>query len=405
MTILEKDISTGAGAPTKLWNKSFIMIMLLGILTQSGSLMVTTLISKYAINLGAELTIAATISSILSIVALLCRPFSGIIADRLNRKMIMLVSTAVTAACVLGYALIPSVGSLVFFRVIHGAAFAFMSVANIAFGTAFIPDKYMGEGMAYLGIGNVLAQAVGPSIGLELSNLYGYDTVFYITAGAMIVGFLLILLIPYKHVPRETTGKRERITLNSIIEPKVILFALILMLFSCGNGLMNTYAALLGEERGLDQIALFFTAYSLSTLACRPFAGKLLDKKGISYIIIPSIILSSIAMCFVAAANATWMVVVAGILKAAGQGSAVSAVQATSVKMLGRQRAGVISSTCYIGQDIGNAFAPIFGSFIVTNAGYGTLFYSYAGLLFTAGLALYALYLFTTGKNRTEKAN
>lgn len=397
-----KDISVNSGVPAKLWNKNFIMVMLLGVLTQGASLMVTTLISKYATNLGAELTIAATISSTLSIVALMCRPFSGIVADRLNRKTIMLVSTVVTSVCIFGYALIPSVTSLVIFRVIHGAAFAFMGVANIAFGTTFIPDECMGEGMGYLGIGNVLAQAVGPSIGLELSRVYGYDIVFYITACIMLIGFVLILLIPYKQAP-ENDVQKKKVSLTSIIEPRVIIFALILMLFSCGNGLMNTYAALLGEERGLDRIALFFTAYSLSTLVCRPFAGKLLDKKGLTFIIVPALILSSASMCFVAAASATWMVVVAGMLKAAGQGSAVSSVQATSVKKLGRERAGVISSTCYIGQDIGNAFAPIFGSFIVEKAGYGTLFYSYAGLLLVAGLLLYSLHLLIDKKASAVK--
>ena len=63
--------------PQHLWNKSYVLVLFLGVFTGMASQMVTPLISKYAVSIGAPLTIAATISSMMSIAALLCRPFSG----------------------------------------------------------------------------------------------------------------------------------------------------------------------------------------------------------------------------------------------------------------------------------------------------------------------------------------
>ena len=396
---MSETVRTSA-APDKLWNKNFIMVILLGLFTQGSSQMVTTLITKYAVSLGAELTIAASISSTLSIVALCCRPFSGLVADRFNRKYIMMISVGITAICVLSYGLFPSVSALFGFRIVHGAAFAFMGVANMAFGTSFIPDDRIGEGIAYLSLGSVLASAVGPSIGLSLSNKYGFDAVFRIVACILVFALVLIWLVPYQRPAR--TAPAKKFSINNLIEPRVIFLACVLMLFSSGNGLMNTYAQLLGDERGIANIGFFFTAYSISTFVCRPFVGKLLDRKGLTFIMIPSIILAGCAMGCISVANATWWVILAGILKAAGQGSATPSVNGSSIKKLGRERAGVISSTCYIGQDIGNAFAPIIGSYIVKRAGYGTLFGGYAVLLVVGGLAFYALYLLSE-KRYAEK--
>ena len=378
---------------TTLWNKGFIMVLLLGILTQGSSQMVTTLITSYARdNLGAALTFASVLSATLSISALCCRPFSGVLVDRVNRKNVLLTTSLVTAACMVGYAVVPSSRSLLACRILHGIAFAFQGVANLSFGSMFIPDDKMGEGVGYLSIGAVLAQAVGPSIGISLSRNYSYSMVFMIAAVLSLAGFVLLLLIPYKHVPKPA-DQRKKFSLETLIEPKVILLAMILMLFSCGNGLMNTYAKLLGEERNIAGIGLFFTAYSISTLACRPFVGKLLDKKGLTVILIPAILLAASAMVLVGAATATWMVVIAGALKAAGQGSATPSIQGTAIKRLGKDRSGVIGSTCYIGQDIGNAFAPIIGSYVVKSSGYSTLFNGYAAILCVCGIGLYMLHL------------
>ena len=52
-------------------------------------------------------------------------------------------------------------------RVLHGALFGINGTANMALATEFIPDDHMGEGLGYYGLGQVLAQIVGPTIGLR----------------------------------------------------------------------------------------------------------------------------------------------------------------------------------------------------------------------------------------------
>ena len=148
---------------------------------------------------------------------------------------------------------------------------------------------------------------------------------------------------------------------------------------------------LFGDARGIANIGLFFTAYSIAMVVVRPFAGKLVDKKGLRFVLYPAIVLSSAAYFVLGSATALWMVILAAILKAVGQGSGQPGIQSTCLRQIGREKAGVVSSTCYIGQDIGNAVAPVIGGFVVERFGYSNLFYGYAVVLLVGASLIFFL--------------
>ena len=116
----------------------------------------------------------------------------------------------------------------------------------------------------------------------------------------------------------------------------------------------------------------------------RPLTGKLMDKKGVFIILIPSFFFAAVGMFFVGVGSTLAMMLAAGVFKAMGQGSGTPSIQAYCVKSLDKSRAGVASSTILIGQSIGNAVSPILGSFVVKAAGYETLFIG-AGITVLAG--------------------
>ena len=82
---------------------------------------------------------------------------------------------------------------------------------------------------------------------------------------------------------------------------------------------------------------------------------------------------------------------VAAVFKAIGQGNGTPAIQAESVKKLGPGRNGVAISTCFIGQDIGNATGPIFASFLIQRTEYETMFFAYAAMLVVC-MGIYLIY-------------
>lgn len=364
---------------TRLWNRHFVMLLVISTLINSASQMVVPLVSKYAISLGAPLTIAATISSLMSLAALFLRPVAGMFSDRYNRKKIILASNLLIATCLVLLAVSRNVPMLVAIRLLHGVAFSFNSVALMAFNTVFIPKERLGEGIGWMALGNTVAQALGPNIGIILIDIGGYSLCFMTAAGICLVGILVIMMMPYKVIgaPRA----ERKIDLQNLICLDILPYAAILCLFSAGSGLVSSMLVLVGDERGIANIGLFFTVYSVAMVLIRPVAGKLVDSRGLPAVLYPSILAFGLGFLILGQCSALWLFLIAAVLKAVGQGSGVPGIQSETIKKIGREKAGVVSSTCFIGQDLGNTFGPMLGGVVAEKFGFDILFSGFA-LLF-----------------------
>ena len=107
-------------------------------------------------------------------------------------------------------------------------------------------------------------------------------------------------------------------------------------------------------------------------------------------------LLDGAALLLLGRAGALWMVSLAAVLKAMGQGSGQPTLQAASLKLLPPEKSGVASSTFYIGGDVGQGLGPMLAGAMVgacgaDSAGYGVMF-TCASLIFAAGLLGFALY-------------
>ena len=90
--------------------------------------------------------------------------------------------------------------------------------------------------------------------------------------------------------------------------------------FSMFNGVIGAYLVLLGEERGIENISLYFTVNAIALVLVRIAAGKIYDRYGISAILIPAFILAAVAAVFIGFAGALPMILAAAAIKAFAQG-------------------------------------------------------------------------------------
>ncbi len=224
----------------------------------------------------------------------------------------MIVSTAIVTVSMACYAFSTNIAMLFAARIVHGIAFSFMGVSNMALGSDFVPSSRMGEGLGYLGLGNILAYAIGPSMGLEINQTYGFPAVFGLAATLAFISVVAMFAIPNKPTsprlkvelePAQKPEEKKKFALENFFAKDITLYVVILILFTSGNGLMNTYLAIMGDERGIPNVGLYFTAYSLVVLLVRPVAGKINDRFGLSAIMIPSFFLGATGMLCVAGAK------------------------------------------------------------------------------------------------------
>ena len=373
--------------PTKLWNKWYITILLLSMVNHVASQLITPIVSKYAMSIGATMATAGTIVGLMSLAAMFARPFAGLSSDRINKKLIIAVTGAVTGVCMYLYSASKSVEMMAAVRFVHGISFSFSTVALLAFNTMFIPKDKIGEGIGWSVVTTTLATAMGPNLGLWLVDHFGYKACFAAAAIGTIIPNLCFLVVPNRQEPH-VPGKSAKFNVNDFISLQIFPFALLTGLFSCCNGIVNSFLALLGDERGIKGVGVFFTAYSVILIVTRPITGKLYDQKGIKFIMYPSVALAALSMLLLGKATSTWIVLLAGVLKALGQGTGAPSIQAHCLKKLGRDKAGVVSSTCYMGNDIGNTVGPAIGGLIASRAGYGSMFITIAVSVIVIGWPL-----------------
>ncbi len=368
-----------------IWTVKFILVIIMAMFSGLAAQLTYPLVARFSLTLNPDITLAGTIAGLMSLMSLFVCPFAGLLSDRFSRKRILQVSSICYASVLLMHALIRTIPGLIILRLLVGVFFSINSVTVVAFSTAFIPQSRIGEGLGYTALANVLAQAAGPAIGLKLVEVSGYPATFILASVSALLCAVVITVLPYRE---EQNKEKKKFSFNDLFAAEFTGFMLLSALFSGCSGLVATYLAILADQRGIANIALFFTVYSLCMVVFRPNSGKVYDRKGVYFVLIPAIISTACAMVLIGFGKTLAVMIAASLFNALGQGAGVPTLQADVIRKLDKSRTGVATSTIQIGQNIGNALAPMAGSFMVKALGYQAMYLSAAALIILAGFFL-----------------
>lgn len=364
----------------KIFTLPFLMVLLMSVTSGAASYMVNPILPAFLVSRGAPMELTGIISSLMSLVALFGRPFSGAASDRFNKKHLMILSYVLSIVCLLLYSKADTVLMIIFVRILNGIAFSLSGTVSMAFGADFLPLDRLGEGLSYIGIGTVVSTMIGPQLGDFIDERFGMEQIFVWASLLNLLCAILTYLIPYQ--PRNAGNRKKFVfRFENFFAPELTMYVFLIGMLSIGNGILLYYLKDFGNSRGISGISLFYTVGSIATILTKPFTGRWLDRKGTAWTIYPAFIISiAFALCF-GRSYSLIPVLIASVLKAIGQGSGSSAIQVDSVRKLGLDRSGVASGSCYIGMDLGNVLGPAIGAFVISSKGYGVLFDIYAAML------------------------
>ena len=105
---------------------------------------------------------------------------SGKLADRLGQRLAFRVGSATFSVASLACGLAPSVGFLIFARVVQGAGAAILVPASLALVMAAYPRDKLPQVIAIWGAIGALSAALGPSLGALIINSFGWRWAFFI---------------------------------------------------------------------------------------------------------------------------------------------------------------------------------------------------------------------------------
>ncbi len=377
--------------PTKMWNWKFIYLFAVSIIVNCAINMITPVLPKYIVSMGYSNTIAGTLNSMLSITALVARPISAAAADRLDRRMLVIASTGVISVTAILYYSLTSLPLLFITRIIQGVGFSMLGTVIHAYALNFVPEDCIGKGVAYFGLTYTVALALGPVIGLGLVEKVGFGASFLTAAGLCIFGLAAMILVKGMKVPtpeRKTeSGIKQKVKLSDFFATELIPIMLFTVAFSLGSAMTSNFLALVGDERGIANISLYYTVYSVLLFAIKPVIGGLIDRSTYSpYIIIPSFIFEALAMFTLGFANNIALVVLAAVFVSLGVGVNQPATQAECHRRLGHEHSGLAVASYYIGADVGNGVGAILGGVLSDKYGFGSTFYITAAIIVVFGI-------------------
>ncbi|MCS0543669.1 MFS transporter, partial [Aeromonas veronii] len=163
----------------------------------------------------------------------------------------------------------------------------------------FIPPIRRGEGIGYFSMCATLASAIGPFIGLFMSQHTTYQVIFGLCLVIGVITLLtsLILSVPPIELQSNQTQEKKGFSIANYVEPKALPIAIVTFAISlCYASVLsfiNFYAI---EIELVTAASFFFLVYSIAILLSRPFTGRLMDIKGANYVMYPAFIVLAIGM-------------------------------------------------------------------------------------------------------------
>jgi len=338
-----------------LWTRDFIFTTLANLfLFTSFQMLIPTLPVYVEQSGGDELAVGAVIG-IFTVFALLARPFAGKALDTLGRRIVMMIGLLIFILAVAGYYWTTTVFLILSLRVIHGVGWG---ITTTTFGTVIsdiIPAQRRGEGMGYYGLSTTLAMALAPLFGIWVMGKAGFGWLFFISALLAIASFLISQIIRYPSLPdsTETEVSEVRSRLDEWVEKRAVFPSFLAMTLGLTYGGIVTFITLFGKEVGISNVGWFFLANAAMVMIVRPMAGKLFDRRGPVWILLPGAFFTVAGLLLLSYSTNVPSLVLASLFYGVGFGAIQPTLQAWTISRVAANRRGAATGTFFSGFDLG----------------------------------------------------
>lgn len=381
----------------RLWTKNFIMISSVNFLLTLVFFLLVVIIGLYAVDeFKATTSQAGLVTGIFIVGTLIGRLFIGARIERIGRKKTLIIGFILFNTVTLLYFFSSSITVLLITRLLHGISLGIASTAAATIVAFIIPMARRGEGIGYFSMSSTLATAIGPFVGLLLTQVTTFQTIFAICLGVGIVGLLAGLVVQVPTLKLDVAnepGVKQKFSIRRYLEPSAIPIAFVTLAvafcFSSVLSFMNFYAI---EQDLIKAASVFFLVYAISVLVSRPFTGRLMDMKGANYVMYPAFVLLTVGLVVLGSATSSLSFLIAASLIGFGFGNIQSCTQAIAVKITPRERMGMATSTFFIFLDAGLGFGPYILGFVLDIVSFSQMYLSLGFLAFVTIGLYYAVY-------------
>ena len=325
---------------------------------------------------------------------IICRLFAGRLIDGFNKRIVLLISTALFFIIMGLFNFTTSLDAIFVLRGLHGVVFALGTTVMSALAVLVLPPSRKGEGINMFAIFSNVAMVLGPAIGLYALSSYGSMALYIFLTAMTGLAMLLSNVIPLsKELALPKPSKRKGWHISQFIESKSLPWALMGLFigFTYSGVLVFIPIELNSMGAGIWGSA-FFAIFALMIIISRPVVGKVYARYGSKFIIYPGLGLFILGLFGLGLATTPMAIILTAPLLGLGYGAAQPAFQALAIQSAPIERAGVSTATYFLALDISVGAGSIILALLANALGYQYL-YIIAALVMVIALSLYHVWI------------
>lgn len=183
----------------KLFSKDFTLVVIGQIISLFGNAVVRFVLPLYLLNLTGSSALYGTVTACAFIPAILLSPIGGIVADRVNKRNIMVILDFFTAAVIIAFSLLMNGINLIFLltvtlMLLYGIAGAYQPSVQASIPALVKQDNFMAANSIINTISS-FASLIGPVLGGVIYSAYGLEPVLWVCTVCFIMSAVMEIFI------------------------------------------------------------------------------------------------------------------------------------------------------------------------------------------------------------------
>ncbi|MCK6257088.1 MFS transporter [Fictibacillus sp. KIGAM418] len=312
------------------------------------------------------------------ITSFLFQPLWGSLADRYGRK-VMLIRSAIgmgTVTALMG--LVTGPEQLLVLRLINGLFSGFISM-SISLQASVTPDKDAGRSLGTLQTGQIVGTLIGPLIGGFLSEIFGFEGVFFVTGGLILIAGMVVMFFIKEDVAvkkeRSIKKKNEWRALKPLF-PVFIAAAITQLAMMSIQPIITLYTRTIYHGSHLTLVVGLISAVTgIANLIGSPILGRIGDRYGQRKVLIFSLLMAALAFLPQVLATDVKALLAGRFLLGLFIGGMIPSLNVLVKKLappnLQATAFGISSSARFLG----NLFGPLLGTFVAASYNIKDIFY------------------------------
>jgi len=243
--------------------------------------------------------------------------------------------------------------------------------------------------------------AIGPAIGSYIALNSGINNMFYASSGFALLSIIIVANM------KETLAKKQRfspsmlrISRSDIIEVRALPAAIVTFFSYSAYGVILTLIPDWSQHLGIANKGLFFTAYTVASIAIRFVSGKVADKFGRIKVMFVGLLIITLSLLVLGWGDNIEGLIIGACIYGIGTGILSPALNAWTIDLSLPQYRGKAMATMYIALEAGIGGGALLAGYVYHDVLTRIPYIMYANACVT-GIAIVYIVFWNAKKNRT----